>query len=252
MSRYAGRVHATSDGVRESATGRVYAHLKRKILTCELAPGSSLYEGQLAESLEVSKTPVRDALGMLVHEGFVTVQPRQGYRVSDITLSDVQEVFQMRLLLEPAAAELAAERATAEQLKRLQDLAQESYVYGDVPTYEEFVVKNREFHVLLAEASGNDRLAASLRNLLEEMQRLFLFGLDIRDSAQEQIHEHHELVDALLKGNHHMARDIATRQIETSRKRVLEALLTEVDSPNGKFNTAALKLGRRSKARSST
>lgn len=246
MSRYAGRLHTATEGTRESATGRVYAQLKREILTCQLAPGSSLYEGQLAERLAVSKTPVRDALGMLVHEGFVYVQPRQGYRVADITLSDVQEVFQMRLLLEPAAAELAAERATAEQLKRLQDLAEESYVYGDVPTYEDFVVKNREFHVLLAEASGNERLAAALRNLLEEMQRLFLFGLDIRDSAEEQIREHRDLVDALLKGNHQMARAIATQQIETSRKRVLEALLNEVDGPNGKFNAAALKLGRRS------
>lgn len=245
MSRYAGRLHATPDGVRQSATGRVYAQLKRELLTCQLAPGSSLYEGELARRLQVSKTPIRDALGMLAHEGFVTVQPRQGYRVADITLSDVQEVFQMRLLLEPAAAELAAHRATAEQLRRLQDLAEESYVFGDVPTYEEFVVKNREFHVLLAEASGNGRLAAALRNLLEEMQRLFLFGLDIRDSAEEQIREHRDLVDALLKGNHHDAREIAAQQIETSRKRVLEALLTEVDSPNGKFNAAALKLGRR-------
>jgi GntR family transcriptional regulator, rspAB operon transcriptional repressor len=242
---YAGRLHAPSDGARESATARVYDTLKREILTCELAPGSPLYEGQLAERLDVSKTPVRDALGMLIHEGFVTVQPRQGYRVSDITLADVQEVFHMRMLLEPAAAELAAERATAEQLKRLQHLAEESYVYGDVPTYEEFVVKNREFHVLLAEASGNERLAAALRNLLEEMQRLFLFGLDIRDSAEEQINEHRELVDALLKGNHHLAREIATRQIETSRKRVMEALLGEMSGPNGKFNPGALKLGGR-------
>lgn len=242
-ARYAGRLHAASDGARESATGRVYAILKREILTCAIAPGTSLYEGQLAERLLVSKTPIRDALGMLVHEGFVSVQPRQGYRVSDITLADVQEVFQMRMLLEPAAAELAAERATADQLKRLQELAEESYVYGELPTYEEFVVKNREFHVLLAAASGNGRLAAMLRNLLEEMQRLFLFGLDIRDSAQEQIAEHRELVDALLKGNQHMARQIATEQIETSRKRVMEALLGEMSGPNGNFNSAALKLG---------
>ena len=247
VSRYAGRVHATTEGPRESTTARVYAILKREILTCELAPGSTLFEGQLAERLEVSKTPIRDALGMLVHEGFVAVQPRRGYRVSDITLADVQEVFQMRMLLEPAAAELAAERASAEQLRRLQELAGESYVYGELPTYEEFVVKNREFHVLLAEASGNGRLAAALRNLLEEMQRLFLFGLDIRDSAEEQIHEHRDLVDALLKGNQHMAREIAISQIETSRKRVMEALLGEMSGPNGKFNAAALKLGRRSR-----
>lgn len=218
---YAGTLHAPSEGTRQTATGRVYAILKREILTCQIAPGAALYEGQLAERLEVSKTPVRDALGMLAHEGFVEVQPRQGYRVSDITLADVQEVFQMRMLLEPAAAELAAERANAEQLKRLQELAEQSYVYGELTTYEEFVVKNREFHVVLAEASGNGRLAAMLRNLFEEMQRLFLFGLDIRDSAEEQIAEHRELVDALLKGNHHLARDIATQQIETSRKRVM-------------------------------
>jgi DNA-binding GntR family transcriptional regulator len=241
---YAGRLHAPSEGARESATGRVYATLKREILTCELAPGTALYEGQLAERLQVSKTPIRDALGMLVHEGFVKVQPRQGYRVSDITLADVQEVFQMRMLLEPAAAELAAERASADQLKRLQELAEESYVFGELPTYEDFVIKNREFHVLLAAASGNGRLAAMLRNLLEEMQRLFLFGLDIRDSAEEQIAEHRELVDALLKGNHHLARQIATQQIETSRKRVMEALLGEMSGPNGNFNSAALKLGR--------
>lgn len=135
----------------------------------------------------------------------------RGYRVSDITLADDQEVFHLRLLLEPAAAELAAERATADQLKRLQELAEQSYVYGELPTYEEFLVKNREFHVLLAEASGNGRLAATLRNLLEDMQRLFLFGLDLGDSAQEHIQEHRELVDALLKGNHHLARDISVR-----------------------------------------
>jgi DNA-binding GntR family transcriptional regulator len=220
----------------------VYAVLKHEILSCQIAPGTALYEGRLAERLQVSKTPIRDALGMLVHEGFVEVMPRQGYRVTDITLADVHEVFQMRMLLEPAAAELAAERATAAQLKRLQGLAEESYVFGELPTYEEFVVKNREFHVLLAEASGNGRLAAMLRNLLEEMQRLFLFGLDIRDSAEEQIAEHRELVDALLKGNHHLARDIARRQIETSRKRVMEALLAEVTSANGTFRTGSLKV----------
>lgn len=242
---YAGTLHEASANRRESASGRVYATLKREILTCQIPPGAHLFEGQLAERLHVSKTPIRDALGMLVHEGFVEVQPRQGYRVTDITLADVQEVYQLRMLLEPAAAELAAERASADQLRRLKELAEESYVHGEMRTYEEFVVKNREFHVLLAEASGNGRLASMLRNLLEEMQRLFLFGLDLRDSAEEQIAEHRELVDALLKGNHHLARDIATHQIETSRKRVMEAVLGEMSGPNGNFNASALKLGRR-------
>lgn len=213
---------------RTSASRQVYDQLKRDIITCHIAPGQALFEGQLAERMGTSKTPVREALGMLVQEGFVEVQSRQGYRVTDITLADVQEVFFIRLLVEPAAAELAAERATAEQLRELQELSQKTYIFGDPETYERFIAENRAFHVKLAEASGNRRLAATLRKLLEEMQRLFYLGLDLRDSAEEQVVEHRELLEALLKGNHHVAHEIAKRQVESSRKRVMEALLNSV------------------------
>ena len=64
---YAGTLHEPSEVARQSATGRVYAALKREILTCEIAPGTSLFEGQLAERLQESKSPIRDAHGMLVH-----------------------------------------------------------------------------------------------------------------------------------------------------------------------------------------
>ena len=107
---------------RPSAAARVYRILKERILMCDYPPGSSLNEGRLAEQLEVSKTPIREALAMLVHEGFVEVLPRQGYRVTDLTIADVQEIFNLRLLLEPAAAGMAAEHATAEQLQALRAL----------------------------------------------------------------------------------------------------------------------------------
>lgn len=140
----------------------------------------------------------------------------------------MQEVFFIRLLVEPAAAELADERATAEQLRELQELSQKTYVFGDPETYERFMAESRAFHVKLAEASGNRRLAATLRKLLEEMQRLFCLRLDLRDSAEEQVAERRELLEALLKGNHHVAHEIAKRQVESSRKRVIEALLSSV------------------------
>jgi len=216
---------------RDTASGRAYDILKEQILTCQLPPGASLNEGRLAESLEVSKTPIREALRMLAHEGFVEVLPRQGYRVTDLTLADVQEIFHLRLLLEPAAAALAAERATADQLQVLRALAEDG---GDAAAAGDFaavIAQNREFHVRLAEASGNTRLAATLRHLLEEIQRLFLAGLDLQGSVEEQRGEHRDLVAALLKGNHHLAHDIAVRQIESSRERVMEALLAAMSSP---------------------
>jgi DNA-binding GntR family transcriptional regulator len=216
---------------RDSASARAYDILKELILNCQLPPGASLNEGRLAESLAMSKTPIREALRMLAHEGFVEVLPRQGYRVTEMTLADVQEIFHLRLLLEPAAAALAAERASADQLQALRALAEDG---TDVVTAHDFaalIARNREFHVLLAEASGNARLAATLRHLLEEIQRLFLAGLDLREGVEEQRGEHRDLVAALLKGNHHLAHDIAVRQIESSRERVMEALLAAMSSP---------------------
>lgn len=83
----------------------------------------------------------------------------------------------------------------------------------------------------LAEASGNGRLAATLTHLLEEMQRLYMSGIDLRAGVEQQRGEHRDLVAALLKGNHHLAHDIAVRQIESSRERVMESLLAAMSSP---------------------
>lgn len=214
-----------------SVSARTYAILKDQILTCQLPPGASLNEGRLAEQLGVSKTPIREALAMLSHEGFVEVLPRQGYRVTDLTLADIQEIFNLRLLLEPAAAALAAERATADQLQALRLLAEENGEVDSDDGFAAFIAQGREFHVRLAEASGNRRLAVTLQHLLEEMQRLYLSGLNVRSGIEDQRGEHRDLVAALLKGNHHLAHEIAVRQIESSRERIMEALLGAMSSP---------------------
>jgi DNA-binding GntR family transcriptional regulator len=212
------------------ASERAYRVLKDQILTCELAPGSSINEGRLAETLKVSKTPIREALAILAYEGFVDVLPRQGYRVREIALADVQEIFNMLLLLEPAAASAAAEHASPEQLRVLRDLSEEPA--ADTPDdLVTFVTRNREFHVALAEASGNARLAATLRHTLEELQRLYLSGLDRKAAVQDHHGQHGELVAALLKGNHHQAHEIARRQVESSRVRMMEALFAAMSSP---------------------
>ncbi|HEX5590110.1 MAG TPA: GntR family transcriptional regulator [Candidatus Limnocylindrales bacterium] len=236
-------VHRNDNGVgddadgRPSAAARAYAVLKERILECEYPPGMSLNEGRLAESLELSKTPIREALAMLTHEGFVQVLPRQGYRVTDITIVDVQEIFNMRLLLEPAAAAMAAEHATAAQLQALRHLAEDGA--DDLGDDRAFIAQNRAFHVMLAAASGNARLASTLTHLLEEMQRLYLSGLDLRNGVEQQRGEHRDLVAALLKGNHHLAHDIAVRQIESSRERIMESLLAAMSSTG----PAGVKLG---------
>lgn len=222
-----------------TATDGAYEHLKRLILTGGLAPGEELREGALTESSGFGRTPVREALRRLVQEGFVEVRPRQGYRVSVVTLASVRDLFEMRLLLEPAAAELAATRASQEDLAALHDLAHESYVPGDPHSYERFLERNREFHVSVAKAAGNERLASTLRVLLEEMQRLFFISLSSDGTAVELVHEHHELHDALLARDAARARQVVIDQIEASRSRVMAGLLAGTQ-PAGRAATGVV------------
>src|SRR3954447_21722471 len=216
-----------------SLARRAYDALKLDVLTCELAPGAQIFEGELAGRYGMSKTPVREALNLLGQEDLVQVLPRRGYLVAPITLRDVQEVFQLRLLLETAAAELAAEHITEEGLRQLNALWAVPSTYRDRASYARFLRANREFHVAVAQASGNGRLAAFVGKLLEDMERILHLGLDLRDSAEEMAAEHAELVDALLRGDGALARRVVTAQLQASRKRVLEPLVGSAGAASG-------------------
>jgi DNA-binding GntR family transcriptional regulator len=211
--------------------------LRREILSCALAPGTRIIESELAEQLGMSKTPVRKALGMLMHEGFVEVLPRHGYRVTDITLADVQEIYELLQIAEPAAAELAASNATPEQLQEMRRLVEDS----SNDTFDEQADKVLRFHELLAEASGNRRLAMILGGLMDEMERLMSMGLDITEGLALEAGEHRELLDALLKGNHHLAGEIARNQVETGRMRMFEAILESLTSSGGAADQVVLR-----------
>lgn len=211
--------------------------LRAEILSCELAPGTRIVEGDLAERLGMSKTPVRKALSMLMHEGFVEVLPRHGYRVTEVSLADVQQIYELLLIVEPAAAELAASNATPEQLQEMRRLVEDG---GDQP-FEEQVERVLQFHEILAEASGNARLAVVLSSLMDEMERLMSMGLDIGKNISQQDAEHRELLDALLKGNHHNAREIAKNQVEIGRMRMFEAILESFTAGGGAADSVMLR-----------
>jgi len=203
-----------------------YAVLKRRIIVCEMEPGMRVTEAQLVQQISIGKTPVREALARLVQEGLVCNIPRHGYEVAPVTLRDVQHLFGLRLIVEPAAVQLAAGRVDTVQLRRLDELCQAGYTVGDHESITRFLRANHEFHTMLARASGNPRLADVVERLLEESERLFHIGLMLRNRTDEMAHEHGELVDALVAGDGEAARRIAVQQILTSQRMVVDALLS--------------------------
>lgn len=204
---------------------RVYGLLKRDIIRCVYAPGDTLHEGVLAAKYEVSKTPVREALNTLRREGYVVPQPRRGYLVAPISLQDVQDIYELRLMVEPQAARLAAARIRGPELERLRELADTPIPADTEEGYSRFLEAGSRFHAAVAAASGNAKLAETVEHLLEMMERFFHMGQDARDTDDGVVHDHGELVRALAEGDADRAETILRDELVSSRARVVDTLL---------------------------
>lgn len=203
-----------------------YVELHRRIIECEMPPGARITEGRIVRDIGIGKTPVREALGRLVLEGLVRSIPRQGYEVTPITLGQVRELFGLRMIVEPAAVQLAAGHVDGPLLRRLDELCRTGYTLGDHASAARFLRANNEFHVAVARASGNSRLAEIVERVLDESERLFHLGLMMRNRTEEMGHEHKALVDALLGGEPDAARRIAIEQIMAAERMVVDGLLS--------------------------
>jgi DNA-binding GntR family transcriptional regulator len=210
--------------MKPSLSDQAYETIKAEIITCVLEPGQQIAQSQLVERYHVGTTPIREALQRLAQEGFVQPIPRFGYIVSPITSSDVHEIYELRSVLESAAARLAAIRGTDGQLQEIANSAGFTYVYQDRDSYSDFLTRNADFHLSIAIAASNRRLADQISRLLDEMTRIFHLGLDLKDSAEEMRDEHLALVKALCDRDPDRAEQLVQSQIARSQQRVLEAL----------------------------
>jgi len=138
-----------------SRRDHAYLEIKRRIVHGELAPGMPLSEVELARQIRTSRTPVREALSRLLEEGYVERVPARGYFVTPITVTLIQNVFEVRRLLEGAAAARAAEFADPAAIARLRALATCEYAGEDAASFRKAAEANGAFHLAVAQASRN-------------------------------------------------------------------------------------------------
>jgi GntR family transcriptional regulator, rspAB operon transcriptional repressor len=195
---------------RRSLTEQVYDALKREILTARLRPSQPLIENELAARFGVSKTPIREALRLLVQDGWIVVLPRKGYLVAPLSLEDVREVFALRLMLEPQVTGDAATRARALQpssgspdlVARLRRAAAAG-PRGEEPSYQSTMRAARAFHLTVAGASGNRRLLRVLEALLDEVERLLHLMPQLGDHVTAMVEPaaHERIIAAIEAGD---------------------------------------------------
>jgi DNA-binding GntR family transcriptional regulator len=215
-----------------SLAEKAYITIKKDILTCAFDPGSQVAQSQLVQRYDFGVTPIREALKRLEHDGYLRSIPRYGYVISPITIKDVEDLYEIRLMLEISSVQLAVKRATNEQLGEIKTSANFTYTHKNRESYLHFLEHNISFHVLIAQASGNRKLAGMLNSVLNEMTRIFNLGLDLRDSAEEMRHEHVALSNALATRDVDQAVKIISDQITVSRQRVLEELMQRLNQQN--------------------
>ncbi len=201
----------------------VYDNIRADILACELAPGARIHENDLAARYDVSKSPVRDALLRLQVEGLIEVLPRKGYRVRPISINDVGELYEMRLLLEKACARRAIEQEPDDVLAGLDTFRSTDHA-GDLAAWVRY---NRQFHRAIAAAAGNERLARAAADVIDQFDRLTFVGVATvaTDGASEKlVAEHGALIDAIQARDKSRSQRLITEHINQSRKRVFAVL----------------------------
>ncbi|HBF28690.1 GntR family transcriptional regulator [Rhizobium sp.] len=217
----------TTEKRTKSLTEQAYAILRERVIVCDLAPGADISEPELAEQLQMSKTPVREALARLCVEGFMEAFPRRGYRVTPVTVKDMNHLFAVRGMLEGTAAALAAQNMTPTEIDALEAVADASYVIGEDQSTRSFVAANERFHSAIAKGSRNPRLEQLVVRHLEECARLFYMGTRVRDINPETSSDHHAIVALLRARDSEGARLAMTNHNENTRKGLLAALVSD-------------------------
>jgi len=213
------RIHAPA-----ALPDRLYAVLKHRILTCAMRPGERITEKDVCTEMSVSRTPLREALNRLALEGLVVLTPYRGYVVAPVTVRSFQELCEVRRVLEPGAAALAARRATPEMLKALRAEAGLTYTPGQPDTYEAYLRANSRFHQTLVRCTGNSLLETMVASALDRHQRPLYMGLDVGIDAAAVSAEHRQLVDALERHDAKRARSLMKDHVSRAEARIVGAL----------------------------
>jgi DNA-binding GntR family transcriptional regulator len=196
------------------------------IVRCDLVPGMTVSESDLAARFSLKTAATRAAVDRLSVVGLLRPIQRRGYVVKPITLRDVNDLFELRSIVEVGVVRMAAGSVDEATLRRLDLICSKGYQPGDRLSEAEFLRANTEFHLVVARATGNERLVSTLSQTLSEMERLFHFGLAVRNRTAEMREEHQALIEALARGDADEAERVTREELASSKSMVTRALMS--------------------------
>jgi DNA-binding GntR family transcriptional regulator len=204
-----------------SLADQAYHAIRGLIVSLELAPGAVIDERQLVERLAIGRTPVREALRRLAQERLVEVYPRRGMFVSGVDVRELARLSEVREVLEPEAARLAAERATDADRRELGALLAELDTAGG-----ELMDLDERIHRAVYRAAHNDLLEATLEQYYVLALRIWSMALDRAHDLGEAVEEHRALLEAIRSGDAERAADTMRAHVRNFEQAMHRVLLT--------------------------
>jgi len=182
----------------QSLRERIVVRLRQAIITGDLSPKTHLTEPDLARQLNVSRTPLREAIRQLEAEGFVTTVPRVGCFVTEITPQDAADVYAIRMVIEGLAARQAAENPDPAKRKTLEAILAD--LAGRTADYRQYHEISGKFHDIIVGLSGNRRLQGIYHSLAQHVSRMRTLSLAVRGRPEISLQGHRRIASAILRG----------------------------------------------------
>jgi GntR family transcriptional regulator, rspAB operon transcriptional repressor len=214
----------TPSAAAASLRDKAYEAIKHRIITCAFKPGEYINELQLSSILKIGRTPVHQALDRLMIEGLVQVIPRKGVIVKPVSLNEVLQIIEVRLINEPYGARLAAEHARDSDLSAMSEVLLQAKHWAALRNVELMMLLDREFHLLIAQSAKNDVLMELLRSLQERSLRFWFISLNAPKQYERVQDEHSTILAAIRKHNADHAEAAMRDHIESFRASVSQFL----------------------------
>ncbi|WP_375687693.1 GntR family transcriptional regulator [Pseudooceanicola sp. LIPI14-2-Ac024] len=220
-----------SDGATRPLQGEsAYERLREEIRSGALRPGARLTETEIAQRLEISRTPVREAIRRLEAEGLVAHQPRTGAVVRSLDYPEIMELYEMRTVLEGTAARLAARAASPVELEELAAINGEMTVAAGQGDTAALARLNRQFHRRLMDAARNRFLLRSMATVESTLLILGPSSMESPERAQEAVAEHSRILEALAARDGAAAEAAMRTHMERAQRTRLRMLRQDPDT----------------------
>ena len=205
----------------------VFNTLRQAILTGELKPGERLMEIHLANKLGVSRTPIREAIRKLELEGLVTMIPRRGAEVAQITEKSMNDVLEVRRAMDALCVELACDRITPEELQDLKKACDTFEAAVKTDDIKQIAQADVALHDIIVQATGNQRLIQLVNNLSEQMYRYRVEYLKREDAHETLLAEHERIIETIEKRDKEEAMKAVSRHIDNQVAAVIDTIRTK-------------------------